>query len=755
MTIRTALLDSRLVTGNAMLFADLMRRFREEIATGTARQFVDAKLAERAERHRRTGESRYRVEPNVKDGKGGLRDLHTLHWLVRYTYGREPGVAGEAGLFTPSEFRSYRHCEDFLWTVRCHLHFLAGRPEERLTFDVQPILAERLHYNDRGGLLAVERFMKHYFLVAREVGELTLAASAALELKQVKSAPVLGLLLAPLSWRTRAKLRRTSDFRIENGRLTTAKLDVFRLDPVNILRIFQRAEEHGVQLHPDAVRLLRQSRGLLDDRLRADPEANRIFLELLTHAPFAEQTLRSMNETGVLGRFIPDFGRVVAMMQFNMYHHFTVDEHSIRAVGVLAEIDQGTLREDHPVSTRIIREVQNLRALYVAVLLHDVGKRLPGDHSETGGKIARNLGPRLGLSRQVTETTAWLIEHHLVMSIFAQSRDLSDPKTIRDFADIVQSLERLRLLLILTVADIRAVGPGVWNGWKGQLLRTLYYETETVLSGGHARLGQSERLAEAQARLRKKLTGWQDTEIDRVIARIPADLWLRIDDERLADRARLLARAASQSKLLAWEARTDAFTAVTELTVLAPNVPRLLAMFAGACASAGADIMGAQVSTTTDDFALDTFLLKREHGEEDELRLANRIGETIGRLLEGKQELEELLVRRKRSPRRAAAFSIEPEVLINNGISDRFTVIELSGLDRPGLLSDITIALSDLELDITSAQIATYGERAVDVFYVTGPGGERITEANAAKTIRKRLTAVLAGNAVHAAVAPA
>ena len=742
MTIRTSLLDSRHVAGSTALTDDLKRRFRAEFTPSTAPAFVDAKLAERDERHRRTGESRYRVEPNVKDGKGGLRDLHTLHWLVQYVYGRDIGVAGEAGLFTHSEYRNFRLCEDFLWTVRCHLHFLTNRPEERLTFDLQSPIAEKLGYKERGGLRTVERFMKQYFMVAREVGELTLAASAALEMQQVKTAPIFERLLAPLTWRTRAKMRRTTDFRVENGRLDTVNSDIFRLDPVNIIRIFRQAEAFGTPLHPAAVRLLRQSRPLIDDKLRVNPDAARIFLDLLTEPKSSERVLRSMNETGVLGRYIPEFGRIVSMMQFNMYHHYTVDEHSIRAVGLLAQIEQGTLGDDHPLASEIIKQVQSRRVLYLAVLLHDTGKRLEGDHSVTGAAIAREVAPRLGFSPAETGTVAWLIEQHLTMSIIAQSRDLSDPKTISDFAAIVQSPERLRLLLILTVADIRAVGPGVWNGWKGQLLRTLYFETEPVLAGGHTKLGQRARVGEAQATLRKGLADWPVTDVDRAIARLPQSYWMRTDAAHQLEHARLLRDTEAGGKRYAYQTRTDAFTAITELTVLASDAPRLLSLFAGACAATGANILGASISTTTDDMALDTFLIKRELDEEDELRLAARIGETIGKLLDGSMNIADVMARRRPAKSRAAAFQLLPEVVINNQMSERFTVVEVSGLDRPGLLYDLTSALSDLGLDINSAHIATYGERAVDVFYVTDLQGQQVADEEREERIRKRLAGV-------------
>ncbi|MCC7253118.1 MAG: bifunctional uridylyltransferase/uridylyl-removing protein, partial [Hyphomicrobium sp.] len=335
-TIRTSLLDMWLIHGDAELYSELERRFRNEVIRGSERAFIDAKMAERSERHRRAGESRYRVEPNIKDGKGGLRDLHTLHWLSKYLLGHEVGPETVAkGIFTREEAATFRKCENFLWTVRCFLHFYTGRPEELLSFEIQPVLAEKLGYRDKDGLRAVERFMKHYFLIAKDVGDLTTILCSALEIQQMKSSPVLESMLNPLSWMTRRQIREKTDFRIDNGRMNIADPDVFKRDPVNLIRFFAQAENTNTFLHPNAIRQLRHSHRLIDDKLRADPEANRIFLQLLTGRVNPEATLRRMNESGVLGRFIPEFGHVVAMMQFNMYHHFTVDEHLIRTVGQL------------------------------------------------------------------------------------------------------------------------------------------------------------------------------------------------------------------------------------------------------------------------------------------------------------------------------------------------------------------------------------------------------------------------------------
>jgi [protein-PII] uridylyltransferase len=746
-TVRTALLDARLILGDAQLFDEFEQRFRSEVVKGSARQFIDAKMAERDERTRRAGESRYKVEPNIKDGKGGLRDLHTLQWLSKYIFGQEVGTAAvEAGIFTPEEVQTFRRCEDFLWRVRCFLHFLTGRPEEVLSFEVQPAMAQSLGYTSRGGMRAVERFMKHYFLIAKDVGDLTTILCGALEMQQLKTTPRYRRLLSPLNWKMRREVRQKTDFRIDNDRLNVADPEVFTRDPVNLIRFFAHAATTGAYLHPDAIRLLRASLRLIDDDLRQNREANQIFLSLLTAQGNPEVSLRHMNEAGVLGRFVPEFGRIVAMMQFNMYHHYTVDEHLLRTLGNVAAIERGELAAELPLSTAVFGSIQNRRALFIAAFLHDIGKGRKEDHSIVGARIARKLCPRLGLMPAETELVAWLITEHLTMSNFAHSRDISDPETIRAFANIVQSPERLKLLLVLTCADIMAVGPGVWNGWKGQLLRTLFHETEPLVAGGHTQIPRSERIEQAQAALRNALSDWPVQEINAFIDRHYANYWLRTDLATQLTHAQVVRDATQSHTKLATTVKTDSFTAITELTIFAPNHARLLALFAGSCAAAGANIAGAHITTTRDGYALDTFLLNREFQEdEDELRRADRISSTIQRLLNGHDQLPALLERRRRTSARGGnAFTVEPEVVINNGLSERLTVVEVAGRDRPGLLYDLTSALSDLSLDIASAHITTFGEKAVDVFYVTDLTGKQIVSEARQRTIRARLQSILA-----------
>src|SRR5712672_1647246 len=489
MTIRTAILETRFLTGDQPLYGELVARFDKEVVQGTTAEFVAAKLSEREERHRRAGQSRYLVEPNVKDGKGGLRDLHTLYWIAKYVYRvQEREELIDHGVYDPREYRRFRRCGDFLWAVRCHMHFLTGRAEERLSFDIQREIAVRLGYTEHPGLREVERFMKHYFLIAKDVGDLTAILCAKLENRQAKAMPVLSRMMARFWPRPPRTLSETEDFIVDYNRINVADENVFKRDPVNLIRIFHLAQKYNLAFHPDAMHLATRSLKLIDQRLRENDEANRLFLEILTSKNDAETVLRRMNEAGVLGTFVPAFGRIVAMMQFNMYHHYTVDEHLLRCVGVLSDIDAGRT-EDTKLASELMRTIQprHRELLYVTLFLHDIAKGRIEDHSIAGARVARHLCPRLGFSTAETETVAWLIEVHLVMSSVAQSRDLSDRMTIENFSAVVQSVERMKLLTILTTADIKAVGPGVWNGWKAQLIRTLYYETEPVLTGDFPR----------------------------------------------------------------------------------------------------------------------------------------------------------------------------------------------------------------------------------------------------------------------------
>lgn len=745
MTVRTATLEARYLTGNKPQFTTMADRFKNEIMANTASDFIAAKMAERDERHTAMGNTRYVVEPNVKDGKGGLRDLNTLFWIGKYFYQvKSQKQLVEKGVLSRKELRLFEKSEDFLWAIRCNLHFMTGRADEKITFDLQPELAERLGFASKRRLIPAERLMKRYFLVAKDVGDLTRIFCASLEFAHAKSPDLVGWVLEGLQGGRRRKIRGEPDFIVEQGRINIARKDVFETTPLNLIKVFWLAGREDLLFHPEALKALTRSLNLINTELRNDKHANDYFLEILTSPKSVERVLRRMNESGVLGKFVPDFGKIVALMQFNMYHHFTVDEHLIRSVGVMAKIANGGLQDELPLTHELLPKLNDVRLLYVALFLHDIAKGREEDHSIAGARVARKFCKRLGLSAAEIETVVWLVEYHLLMSEIAQARDIQDPDTAQHFADIVQSPARLALLMILTACDIRAVGPGVWTGWKGSLLRALYYATEPLLSGGHSQLTQRQRVEEAKHHLAEQLTDWSPKEVKAYQERHYTTYWLRSDTELQKTHAEMIRKADTEDNPFAGSIKIKQFESITEISFYTTDHPRLLSMIAGACTLAEASIIGAQIASMRDGHALDTFRLRRAFATDDDEKIrARRIIDTVRDLLQGKRYLNTAIPEDSRLNRRLKPFSVPAEVLVSNALSHKFTVIEMTGLDRTGLLHDLTRALADLNLTIGSAHISTYGEKAVDVFYVTDLTGAQIENKARQKRIQDRIMDVL------------
>jgi [protein-PII] uridylyltransferase len=733
-TVRTAMLEARYLWGDEALFDEVQARFQREVVAGNAPRFVTEKLAERNQRHLRMGDSRYVVEPNIKEGKGGLRDLHTLFWIGKYAYQvRSVPELVDAGLLSRDELRQFEKAERFLWAVRCHLHVIAGRPEERLTFDYQREIAARMNYATRPGKSPVERFMRHYFLHARTVGDLTGVFLAHLDEKVAKTGRRFGLPAI------RRRPRKLEGFVLDRGRLALPDEQFLTSDPVRLVQMFALADRHGLEIHPLAMRAAGRHARLIDAEVRADPRANALFLEVLTSPRNPEMVLRWMNEAGVFGRFVPEFGRVVAQMQFDMYHHYTVDEHSIRAIGLLSRIERGDLKSLYPLGSHLIQRVASRRVLYVAVLLHDIAKGRGGDHSVLGAEVARTLCPRFGLSDAETETVAWLVRWHLLASATAFKRDLSDPKTIQDFVERVKSFERLRLLHLLTIVDISAVGPGVWNSWKGQLLRELFEAAEELLRLGHKQKGRQERIAATQAELARRL-GWDDPHFTRLAWRLPDSYWLAEPIDVIERNARFVDEAdRNPASGRALAISIDEGRGATLVTVYAHDKPGLFYRLAAAISLAGGNIIDARIHTSNDAMALDNFLVQDAAGRtfDDPQQLA-RLEQAVAAAAEGEEPALELLNARPLRLTRAEAFPIQPAVFIDNGASVRYTVVEVNARDRAALLSGLAKAIFDSRAMIHSAHIATYGERAVDVFYLTGLKGEKL-EGQRLKALQARL----------------
>jgi [protein-PII] uridylyltransferase len=739
-TICTSLLEARWLWGDQALYRELRQRFQKDVQAGGGTKFIEAKLAERKQRHDRFGGSRYALEPNIKEGKGGLRDLQTLYWIAKFLYNVDDiATLVQRKVFTAAEVKLFDKAQNFLWSLRCHMHYISGRADERLTFDMQKDIAPRMGFTPHGGLMDVERFMKRYFLHAKEVGDLTRIFCAVIEAEHNRR--------SRFRLPTLRRRRKVEGFGLEGDRLTVASPDVFTEDPVEMLRIFHVAQKHELDIHPETLRAITRKLKLVNKTLREDPKASALFLEMLTSEKDPETTLRRLSEAGVLGRFLPDFGRVVAQMQYNMYHSYTVDEHTIFAIGILHAIEQGRLAEEAPIATEVVHKVLSRRVLYMALLLHDIAKGRGGDHSELGARVAEKVCPRLGLDQAETETVSWLVLHHLAMSDTAFKRDIDDPTTINDFAELVQSPERLRLLLVLTVADIRAVGPGVWNAWKAALLRDLYWRTESLLTGGLAAKGRDVQVKAAKESLKEKLkeAGWPAKDITAHLRRGYPSYWSGLDGDSHLRHARLVREAENSGAPLTIDTRVDRYREATEVTVYTADHPGLFSRIAAAMAVAGASITAARIFTLSNGMALDSFYVEdAQGGPFDQPGKLARLSSAIEKSLAGGlKPLQELKAQQSPIPSRYKVFKVSPRVLIDNKASRGHTVIEVNGRDRPGLLFQVTQALTKLSLIIKSARIATFGERAVDAFYVQNALGEKIESRQKLRAIEKKLLAVL------------
>ncbi|MGR3485331.1 MAG: [protein-PII] uridylyltransferase [Paracoccaceae bacterium] len=741
-TIRTTLVEMRTLSGDAALAATLRQRLWDELFETTARQFVEAKLEERAERHRRQGGQRYVVEPNVKEGKGGLRDLQSLYWMAKYVNGvRDTRELVDIGVFDAAEFATFEQAETFLWAIRCHLHLLAGRAQDQLTFDMQVEVARAMGYVDRAGRRAVELFMHDYFRHATAVGELTRIFVTALEGQHAKPEPLLQRIL-------RRRKTPRAPYAIASNRLTVEDRDAFLADPTNLIRIFEEALRTGTLLHPDAMRLVAANGDRVDEDVRRDPRAIKAFFAILLRHGNPERGLRRMNELGLLGRMVPEFEPIVAMMQFNMYHSYTVDEHTIQTISHLAQIERGELIEELPVASSILEKGVNRKILYTALLLHDTGKGRDEDHSIVGARLARTAAPRLGMRKRDAETVEWLVRHHLLMSDMAQKRDIADPRTVRDFAKAVRTVERLNLLCVLTVCDIRGVGPDTWNNWKAALIRGLYRQTRRALEGGLEDLNRETREAEARANLRAALDGWLEAELRAELARHYPPYWQGLHVTAHADFAQLLRGIGDgEARLrLTPDGDRDATRAVFAMA----DHPGIFARICAALALVGANVVDARSFTSKDGYFTAAFWIQDgEEGPYDPDRLP-RLEAMLHRTLMGEIVASEALASRDKLKARERPFRHPTAVSFDNEGSDIYTIVEVDTRDRPGLLADLARAFASANVSVASAVIATYGAQAVDSFYVKDMFGLKLHGASKRAMLEKRLRDAVAQVAARA-----
>ena len=704
---------------------------------GTLAEIAEAALVApdarslRGARHAKQGGQRYMVEPNVKEGKGGLRDLQSLFWIAKYLYRvQDVSELVRTGLFTEEEFDRFARAENFLWAVRCHLHLLTGRASDQLSFDLQVEVAGRMGFEDRGGRRGVEHFMQAYFRHATSVGELTRIFLTKLEAMHVKSEPILQRLFG-----RRKKLK--DGYKEVHGRLAIASERKFLKDRLNLLRLFEEGLRTGLLIHPDAMRLVTANLDMITVDMREDPAAQKLFLGLLLKHGNPERALRRMNELGVLSAFIPEFEPIVAMMQFNMYHHYTVDEHTIQCISHLARIERGELTEELPIASSILKDGVNRKVLYVALLLHDIGKGRPEDHSILGAQIVRKVAPRLGLKPREVDTAEWLVRYHLLMSDMAQKRDIADPRTVRDFAKLVQTIERLDLLCVLTVCDINGVGPGTWNNWKASLIRALYRQTRRAMEGGLEALNRETRGSEAKRNLRAALPDWDARDLRAETARHYPPYWQGLHVTAHVVFARLL-RNLKEDEIgidLAIDEDRDATRACFALA----DHPGIFSRLAGALALVGANVVDARTYTSQDGFATAAFWIQDADGHPFEAARLPRLRQMIDKTLRGEVVARDAMESRDKLKKRERAFRVPTHITFDNEGSEIYTIIEVDTRDRPGLLYDLTRTLAAANVYINSAVIATYGEQVVDTFYVKDMFGLKFHSETKQKALERKL----------------
>ncbi|MEO5378394.1 MAG: [protein-PII] uridylyltransferase [Magnetococcus sp. DMHC-6] len=730
--ILTSLLESRFLTGDPELFKNYRTQLEEQVLLHNPDAFFRAKLLEQRKRHEKFGNSMFYLEPNIKENRGGLRDIHTFFWISKYRYHvqRVKDLIAQ-GILKQEEYNTFNRCRAFLQKVRNALHYRAGRRDDRLTFDHQIAIAAEFGYQDRLGQRGVEQFMRRYYLVASQVGTLS---QIFLQKYQDELHKTHGL--------TRQHLE--GPFYLYGDKIQVIDPQAFQKKKSNLLRIFKVAQSQRKSIHPDTLRLVNHHLNLINQNFRSNPEVNDLFIEMLNGETAVGWVLRCMNTNGFLGRFIPEFGRIIGQTQHDLFHIYTVDEHTILAVEALRQIKAGKFSEELPISTGLINQVQKPFILYLGVLFHDIAKGRQGDHSKEGAKIARKICARMGISQQDTDLIVWLVEHHLLFSQTAFHRDINDPHTVSQFADQIENKERLDLLILLTVADIRAVGPKTWNQWKATLLRKLYVRSLVSLNND-PQDSPEERIArraeaQKQAVYQMLIQRWDPFLVKEYIGRFYPDYFVNYNAETIVGHFANLIPTRHDALTVVLTANT--YSATTEMLLHTADHPGLIVKISGTLAALNVNILHADIYTTKDGMAMDVFVLEDWLGGaiENETKL-NRIKKTLQSVIQGRTNPETLLAATDPGNRRQDTFVVPTKIESENG-SDHHTVLEISTKDRLGLLFLITRIFRQHGLQIRTAKIATYGERAVDAFYLRDLYGRKLSNSQV-EQVKKSLYEVL------------
>jgi [protein-PII] uridylyltransferase len=733
---RTSMAETRFIAGDRRLFAKFRRVLRDNVYRHDFDQFLATTLDERDQRYRKYGASPYIGEPNVKESAGGLRDVHTAMWLGAAKFGaRTLRELADKGLITPREQALTDAALTFLWRVRNALHLLSGHKNDVLTRDLQPRVAVDLGYEDDAASLGVERFMRDYYLHARVIHRIS------------------GRLIArcqdSLSRRGSAERRERQQALADglvffDGRLHLADRNpgLLRREPARIMKVFWHLHRLGCELSLDLERAVEDSLDLVDDGFRRSPQIRDLFLDICKNWGRVALTLSEMHELGLLGAYLPEFGALTCLVQYDVYHKFSADQHSLLAVEHLEAVAPGQSAESEGVA-QVFNEVEKPELLMLGMLLHDIGKAKGHGHVKKGIPLIQELTARIGLPPDDAVAVEFLVAHHLTMSHIAQRRDIDDPRTITDLAETCGDPQRLRMLYLLTYADMRAVGPGVLTGWQAQILHELYARTLRQLTAPGAAPGPS-RVNRTQVgdRLHAAVKGEIDMQPVKAHVAMVSDRYLAVTSvQRMAEHLRLLRRLDAAP--LATELFHHPDLGSSDLVVVTRDVPGLFSLIAGTLAAHGTNIMSAQIHTRADGIAIDTFQVNDPAGEAvTSAAHWRRVMEALGTVITGTASVDELLERRRRSRQQKEAAG-PPKITIDNALSDASTVIDVKCPDRVGLLYLITKTLSGLGLDIASARIATEIDQAYDTFYVHDREGRKLESVPAMERVREGLEQAL------------
>ena len=739
LTIKTTLLDGRFICGSTDVGAEFASVVQEGVATREVDRFIEAKLAESRSRHARNGGSVFMLEPDVKEGTGGLRDLHTLQWAARVTKGvtQFEGLP-DSEVLSEQEFSEMSAAREYIHRVRNSLHFLGKQQQDKLSFESQDEIAGRFGYAADDGHSASELFMRAYYSHAAKLARITADATERLS---VPPAP------RGLVARVASRLARGSN-NVVAGQLV-ADASGFEKDPVSILSVFSELQRSGARLAPSTREAIRGSLDLLDEATAGSREAIDAFMAILGWNRRVYRTLAEMNRLGVLGRLVPEFGRLFCMVQHDIYHVYTVDEHSLIGIRELELVRDGELAGDSPMLTQIMRECRKPEVVYLAMLFHDLGKGYGGDHDERGAVMVKDIGVRLRLSVEDRSALEFLVRHHLLMSKLAQTRDIEDEQLVSEFAAEVGGLDRLKYLYLLTFADMRAVGPKVWNGWKDHLLSELYLRTAEFLERHELVVDAGSRLQRVKDRVRSlAASGPEEDRVSAFLASMPQAYLLSNTPEAVFEHRRLhesLGQGLFRSSVSHFADR-----GYSEMTLVTPNRPGLFAGVMGVLSAHGLNIANARIATSTEGVAVDTFRVDHASSEADatSAKIWEEVRKVGEQALQGQVDVEALMAGARNDDRlpvsvlrarRRATCNVE----IDNAASQAHTVIDIYAFDRAGLLFDLAAAFLALNLEVHLAKVTTYVDQVMDVFYVSEHAGGPLAGEARIEEVRRALLGVV------------